>query len=340
MNKDFNPDDINPSDLEKEIEKQRKLESEVKLLLNKNKNDKYSSIKGIIHDSNIQRHTQLGFYQTKIKELYNDVTALSSKNSELVKELTNTSIDAHNNNNENLLNIIKSLQEEKEKYKQHELTNITNNNKESERIKELQIKIRQLQLEVSKSVVKSVVEPVVEPVVKSVVEPVVKSVVEPVVEPVVKSVVKSVVEPVVKSVVEQPNTDLINKILLNESNNKSMPVSEPQVKTISEPQVKTISEPQVKTISEPQVKTISEPQVKTINKWKPRALPPPGYYMGMSSSQNKNKPPKIISTTPLENKPPKIISTTPLENTNKPPQNKLPQNKLPQNKSRKVISFI
>ena len=324
MNKDFNPDDINPSDLEKEIEKQRKLESEVKLLLNKNKNDKYSSIKGIIHDSNIQRHTQLGFYQTKIKELYNDVTALSSKNSELVKELTNTSIDAHNNNNENLLNIIKSLQEEKEKYKQHELTNITNNNKESERIKELQIKIRQLQLEVSKSVVKSVVEPVVEPVVKSVVEPVVKSVVEPVVEPVVKSVVKSVVEPVVKSVVEQPNTDLINKILLNESNNKSMPVSEPQVKTISEPQVKTIS----------------EPQVKTINKWKPRALPPPGYYMGMSSSQNKNKPPKIISTTPLENKPPKIISTTPLENTNKPPQNKLPQNKLPQNKSRKVISFI
>ena len=328
MNKDFNPDDINPSDLEKEIEKQRKLESEVKLLLNKNKNDKYSSIKGIIHDSNIQRHTQLGFYQTKIKELYNDVTALSSKNSELVKELTNTSIDAHNNNNENLLNIIKSLQEEKEKYKQHELTNITNNNKESERIKELQIKIRQLQLEVSKSVVKSVVEPVVEPV--------------------VKSVVKSVVEPVVKSVVEQPNTDLINKILLNESNNKSMPVSEPQVKTISEPQVKTISEPQVKTISEPQVKTISEPQVKTIsepqvktiNKWKPRALPPPGYYMGMSSSQNKNKPPKIISTTPLENKPPKIISTTPLENTNKPPQNKLPQNKLPQNKSRKVISFI
>ena len=304
MNKDFNPDDINPSDLEKEIEKQRKLESEVKLLLNKNKNDKYSSIKGIIHDSNIQRHTQLGFYQTKIKELYNDVTALSSKNSELVKELTNTSIDAHNNNNENLLNIIKSLQEEKEKYKQHELTNITNNNKESERIKELQIKIRQLQLEVSKSVVKSVVEPVVEPV--------------------VKSVVKSVVEPVVKSVVEQPNTDLINKILLNESNNKSMPVSEPQVKTISEPQVKTIS----------------EPQVKTINKWKPRALPPPGYYMGMSSSQNKNKPPKIISTTPLENKPPKIISTTPLENTNKPPQNKLPQNKLPQNKSRKVISFI
>ena len=264
MNKDFNPDDINPSDLEKEIEKQRKLESEVKLLLNKNKNDKYSSIKGIIHDSNIQRHTQLGFYQTKIKELYNDVTALSSKNSELVKELTNTSIDAHNNNNENLLNIIKSLQEEKEKYKQHELTNITNNNKESERIKELQIKIRQLQLEVSKSVVKSVVEPVVEPV--------------------VKSVVKSVVEPVVKSVVEQPNTDLINKILLNESNNKSMPVSEPQVKTISEPQVETIS----------------EPQVETINKRNYRILAPMGFKK-ISSSENQNKPPIITSTTPSEN---------------------------------------
>merc|ERR1712070_547782 len=99
----FNPDILDPSDLEKEVEKQRKLEAEVQMLLKKNKDDKYSSIKSIINDNNIQRHTQLGFYQTKIKELYDELLSLSSKNSELVENLNNINIKNYNNNDNDKL---------------------------------------------------------------------------------------------------------------------------------------------------------------------------------------------------------------------------------------------
>ena len=40
----FNPDILDPSDLEKEVEKQRKLEAEVQMLLKKNKDDKINLI--------------------------------------------------------------------------------------------------------------------------------------------------------------------------------------------------------------------------------------------------------------------------------------------------------
>ena len=338
----FNPDNINPSDLEKEVEKQRKLESEVKLLLSKNKSDKYSSIKGIINDNNIQRHTQLGFYQTKIKELYNEVITLSSKNTELVNELNNIHINNHNSgnvDNEKLLDIIKNLQEEKEKYKKQELENIKNNKLNNEqsknevtktfevKIKELESKNKELESKNKELENKNKeLESKNKELNKSVNEPVNKPVNEPVNKPVNESVNNNLDTSV-------SNNDLIQKILLNESKTNNLIKSVLSSESVSSSQNVSSSE----SVSSSQNVASSENE----NIWKPRNKAPSGFLdvvkKSTKSSTSNNTPSTSNNTPSTSNNTPSLMRSKPIIQKNNQITNNDESNKKPHTQARRII---
>jgi len=119
--------EVDTTDVLDALQKQRKIEADVNLLLHKTKTDKYSGIKFIINEKNPQDHTELGFFKKKIRELYDEIIDLKKSNNELVQDMQSLSINNEfSGSNDDLLKIINDLKKEKEKYLEDELKRIEN----------------------------------------------------------------------------------------------------------------------------------------------------------------------------------------------------------------------